>query len=100
MFGVPTAHPLTDTVLLIVLLCGAVLLAGAVMGPRWSGRGAVWARGVVALLALGAAVSFEIFAPAGGLEGAGRLLTLWPLVVLDAVFFAIWVWRGRKPRSE
>jgi hypothetical protein len=95
MFAAPPEHPLTQSVFLTVWLAGIVLLVGAVLARRWRGVSAVWVRSVVGLIALGVPVAFEVFAPAGGLEGAGRILFLWPFVVLDVLFFAIWVWRGR-----
>jgi hypothetical protein len=99
MFGAVPPHPLTGTVFLVVLLAGAILFTGAVLARRWRGPSALWVRSGTALLALGVPLVFEVFAPARVLEGVGRLLTLWPLVALDAVFFAIWVWRARPPKS-
>jgi hypothetical protein len=102
MFGTPPPpHPLTGTVYIVVLLAGAVLLTGAVMARRWRGRASLWVRRGAALLALGVPITFEVFtlSEVHPLEGVARLLTLWPLVALDAVFFLVWVWRGRQPKS-
>jgi hypothetical protein len=103
MFGTePPLHPLAGFVYLVVPLAGAVLLAGALLARRWRGRGALWVRSGAILLALGVPIIYEVLAPAARthfLEAPVRVWVLWPLVALDAVFFAIWVWRARLPKS-
>jgi hypothetical protein len=100
MFAAPEPHPLSNTVLLIVLLAGIALLTGALFARRWHGTVATWVRGILIFIAVGVTVSFEIYAPSGGIEGAARLLTLWPLAVLAVIFFAIWTWRDHRRSVE
>ena len=101
MFGSqPPLHPLAGFVYLVVPLASVVLLAGALLARRWRGRGALWVRSGAILLALGLPIIYEVLAPvASFLEAPVRVWVLWPLVGLDAVFFAIWVWRARPPKS-
>lgn len=94
MMGVPEPPPGEGIVLalswiLAVLLCVAALAAPAwALGPARVGRWALVALAVLVQL------GFQVMAPPrSAMESAGRLVFLWPALVVALVAGAAWWWR-------
>lgn len=92
--GNPTPYD-APALVALVLLC-LILLFGCILGPRWDGDAAAitrWSAAVISVLVL-AAVHGLTPTPSG-LIGAGRLVTLWPVFVVNLLLFIFWTWRMR-----
>ena len=88
-----------DGMAIVVLACLAlVLLAGVITGEQWPPQLSISARFIVPLLAAVVVVSLLVVTPTrNGIVGAGRMITLWPAVVVNVLLFAVWTWRaGRR----
>ncbi len=95
--GNPTPYDLPALAVLVVL--AIVLLVGCILGQGWPAPSAgIVRRGAVILAALTLAAVLVATPTTNGIVGAGRLLTLWPAALANAVLFAVWSWRaGQLP---
>lgn len=91
MFGAPEANRYEMLVLWTVWLCAAVLLIGAIGAPHWPGETPRLVRRALALVAVLVPAAWEVFSPSrNGIEGAARLVFVWPGAALALICFAVW----------
>lgn len=87
--GDPT--PLDAYALVLLGLLAVVLVAGWIRGAGWKTR---WGAAAAAVLTFTAV--HAVTPTTNGVVGAGRLLTLWPALVINLVLFCLWTWRARR----
>jgi hypothetical protein len=90
--GNPT--PYDGLVLGTLLTCGLILLTGILWGRHWEPGTAQlcrWAALLVSAAALG--LLLWLSPTTNGIIGAGRLISIWPAAIANALLFAIWTWR-------
>ena len=94
MMGVPEPPP-GESLVLIVSWCLAVALCvSALSAPTWGLAPARVTRWSLVALAVFVQVGFHLFAPPrSAMESAGRLVFLWPALVVALVAGAAWWWR-------
>ncbi len=91
----PTPYDIYGT--FVLAACAAVLFFGLVTGPSWSvALATLTRRGLIFVACLVPAIILVLTPTRSGVVGAGRLLTLWPLVVINILLFAAWAWRAGK----
>jgi len=91
----PTPYDLTGVVVLAA--CGAVLLLGVLTGPSWTPVIAtITRRGLFAVAALVFIAILVLTPTRNGVIGAGRLLSIWPIFILDGILFGLWSWRAGR----
>lgn len=94
MIGSGNPAPYDLLVFIALCLLALVLLVGAIIGLRWSSNGAAIVRyGSLILSFLIVTVVYWLWPTTNAFVGAGRLVTLWPAVAANVVFFLAWSWR-------
>jgi len=94
MLGSGNTTPYDFSVLIALGALAIVLLAGCVLGQSWPApSGTFVRRGAIILALLLVAAVYVVTPSPSGIEGAARMLTLWPALGVNALLFAIWSWR-------
>jgi hypothetical protein len=97
MFGPPLPNPYEGLIFALLFGTTAILLVGAVRVRRWSQGQARVVRLIAVSLALVVPAAWEILSPAQHpIERAARLVSVWPLVLVNLLLFGIWTWRARR----
>ena len=94
MMGVPEAPP-GEGIVLVTSWCLAIALClAALTAPMWGLAPARIARWVLVAAAVLVQVVFHMMAPPrSAMESAGRLVFLWPALVVGILAAAGWWWR-------
>ena len=96
VFGAGSRNPYEMLILGTLVGLALVLLAGALAGPRWSHWSGRPVRIGAGILAVAVPLLWEILSPAqSSIEGAARLLFIWPMAMLDVLLFLLWKRRSR-----
>ena len=94
MLGSGNTTPYDFPVLIALGAFAILLLVGCFLGQGWpSPSGTIVRRGAIILALLLVAVVYVVTPSPSGIEGAARMLTLWPALGVNALLFAIWSWR-------
>jgi hypothetical protein len=94
-FSDPTPYDLFGA--FVLAACAVGLVAGLLTGPSWSlPLATITRRGLLLVVCLVPAVILLLTPTRSAVVGAGRLLTLWPLFIVDLLLFAAWSWRAGR----
>jgi hypothetical protein len=97
MMGVPEAPP-GEGIVLVLSWCFAIALSlGALTALMWAPAPARIVRWVLVAAAVLVQVVFHVMAPPrSALASAGRLVFLWPALVIAVLAGAAWWWRDDR----